>query len=236
MVMRLLPKSEVLEKRAAEQQRKVEEGLQIAKRIDRLRETLLEEEASLEKFRRESIATIHREIEAANAELAPLRTEMHTLRAERIELMKPLDAEWAYAALVRNELQIERLSVDLRIEEAEKKEKAASLLNTNATRLMYDAERTNEVANAALVEAENARIDAQNKRSDARKSLEDTTKWKEEVEKDLIHRNAEVGMREAGVTMKEARLKERESALSQEWKLLDDRKKMLERDIIRAKK
>jgi len=57
--MRLLAKREVDQRKSVERARDIDEGMKLARQVDTLRETKAEEEASLARFRTESISKIH---------------------------------------------------------------------------------------------------------------------------------------------------------------------------------
>jgi hypothetical protein len=79
MVMRLLKKSEVNERRVVEMRQQADEGLKLAKRIDALRETLAEEELSLRDFRNKEVSRINLEIEELTARRDALSREIEGL-------------------------------------------------------------------------------------------------------------------------------------------------------------
>lgn len=67
--MRLLAKSDINRKKSIERQQLIDEGLKLAKRVDDLREVVSQEEQALERFRRESIKEIHKQISIERARL-----------------------------------------------------------------------------------------------------------------------------------------------------------------------
>ena len=60
--MKLLKKSEINTLKAQERKAEIDQGLKLSRRVDVLRETAAQEEASLEAFRRSSIKAINEEI------------------------------------------------------------------------------------------------------------------------------------------------------------------------------
>lgn len=67
--MKLLAKSDIQKAKSIERQQLVNEGLKLAKRVDDLRDVVAQEEAALEKFRRERLKQIHKEIAIEQAKL-----------------------------------------------------------------------------------------------------------------------------------------------------------------------
>lgn len=82
-MLKLLKKSEVDRLKAQERQREIAEGMKIAGRIDALRRTQAEEEASLEKFRRETVEHINNEIVETIERLNLLKKEVAKLEEKK---------------------------------------------------------------------------------------------------------------------------------------------------------
>ena len=91
--MRLLSRQEVDAAKAQERKREIDEGLKLARRVDSLREVQAQEEASLEKFRVETLRRIHIETTEANSALAVLKTEVAKLQKARAEALEPINKE-----------------------------------------------------------------------------------------------------------------------------------------------
>ncbi len=88
---RLLEKRIVNAEVAYQQKQQIDAGLQLAKKIDALRQTRVEEEANLEAFRQGMLAEIRAEIDSAITERESLRIGNERLREERFALQAPLD-------------------------------------------------------------------------------------------------------------------------------------------------
>lgn len=229
--MRLLPKLEIDKKLADERRVHVEEGRKLAQRVDSLREIASQEEASLAKFRSETIAAIHKEISSESAKLDELKNEIRLKTKERDELMEPLHAtlkeiserESAVsdkeAVLASKETEIataqdEILASGKRAAEAEK---AAALAR-------MDAAAHNTVAAEARVQAKRELVAARSEASQRSRQLD-------EREAALLSRESFVAERENSATLEEARLSEKRAQLDREWRLLADRKEAFERRI-----
>lgn len=88
MAMRLLKKSEVATAKAKEKRTEIDQGLQLAKRVDSLRQTASEEEAALLSFRNKTVKQIHDEIMKATVERDALLGELLELREEKRQGME----------------------------------------------------------------------------------------------------------------------------------------------------
>ncbi len=235
MSMRLLPKNELNQAKAAEQKLKIEEGLKIAHRVDVVRQTLLAEEAGLEKFRRETMAKIHEETVRLLQKVEDLKGEVGQLETRRAEALKPLDNEWAALAEAKKQFNVDLQDLNEKsvvVAEREKQaakavKQASDALTRAATRDDVSREKLNE-ANAYHREAKRARKAALTVEAKA-KALS------EAMEAELTHRDMEAAARERSVTMKEATLNERETELAKGWALLEDRKALFEKRFIKPK-
>jgi hypothetical protein len=231
MAIRLLTKAEIDRAKADQRKKEVDEGLKLARRVDNLREVAAEEEASLSKFRKETVAKIHEELSTLEAKKSILVGEIGQLKKERKELLKPLHEEWAlfHREIARLEtLREDVLSLKTTVIEREKGTKEAlkkaanelakaALKDERATELLLDADKASREASLAL---ENAReVEA--------KVLDKTKK----VDQELAERDMAMAAKERGIEMREKAIEEREAELEKEWAKLDDRKAMVERRI-----
>ncbi len=78
---RLLPKNVVNATLAQERQIEIDKGIKLAKAIEALRETKVEEEQNLERFRVDTIAKVQIEIDSFIKERDSLKREIATLQA-----------------------------------------------------------------------------------------------------------------------------------------------------------
>ena len=236
MSMRLLPKNEIQEAKATAKRQESDEGLRLAKRIDRLRETYAEEEASLEKFRVRTIAQIHEETTPLIEKADGLRKEIVSLEAKRKELLEPLDKEWAELAEAKKQFNHDLEEANQRTITIEERERAAKKAVKQASDALARAATRDEVSR----EKHKVAIEAEKKATKALKHAEkvenDALNLSAAMEAELTHRDMEAAARERGVTMKEATLREREAELASGWKLLEDRKALFEKRFTNPKR
>lgn len=77
--MRLLDKKEITADSVLERKRQIEEGVRLAKRIDALRQTELQEQANLGKFRIQTLKILKKEVDMLQAKKKALLKEIETL-------------------------------------------------------------------------------------------------------------------------------------------------------------
>lgn len=234
--MRLLPKSEIDKAKAAQQQRDVDEGLKLARRIDNLREVLAQEDANLQKFRRETVAKIGAEIAKLEQKKSTLTGEISHLNRERRQLMKPLDEEWGKIHKANAQIDKRRgelSSWEIIVSNRERDTKAAvkqagealakaAIRDERTAELLEDADKASKKADSALKNAKEVEAKA--------------LALKEAVEKEFAERDMNMAARERGLDMREANIATSEAELAKEWELLEDRKKMFDRQIKRSQK
>lgn len=224
--MKLLSKSEVDRAKAIERQAEIAEGMKLAKRVDGLRETAAQEEASLLKFRNETLSAIVEDIRIAEQKRDTLKKEVKELEERRALALQPIAVEEARLEAKRLELaeaeeglrkirreQNERNdAMDARERDLYQKEVRISITHTqykeqlqDAVTLKGDSERKNRLADEVL----------QNAQREASILIENATQQAIGVQ-----------AREEAVFVKEEELRTREIELAKGWSLLRDRQKI----------
>lgn len=233
--MKLPTKTDVTKQKAAEKQREIEEGMKLAKRVDTLRGVAAEEEASLEKFRRETVAQISEEISRINDKREALSREVKELEDRKKSALEPL-AELE-EKLDKRRVDIEHAEGLLREEGAQSEQRSHDL----------------DVREKLVVKAE---TQARYTQEEAKRQYEESVILKEEAEKrlrssELIHSRSvqEASTRERHLQEREQWLREREDAclykeealrkqeieLAKELTRIRDREQVLERNLLRVK-
>lgn len=235
MGIRLLPKSEVDRKKAAEQKATIDEGAKLARRIDNLREVAAEEETALETFRVQSVSKINDDIKKKSEERDALDGQIAQKKQELKDAFKPLEKE-------RARLDQERSSLDARREAQDERE---SMLNDREERVGRDkkaasdalarAETAESVARARLLDADNSAKTALKAEKTATMARDEAVAIREKLKVDFQRRDMIASSRERDVSIKEARLAKEQEELQKGWKLLKDRREMFEREIKRKK-
>lgn len=96
MGMRLLARKDVDAAKALDRQREVDEGVKLAKKVDTLRELQAQEEASLLKFRDNSLTEIVGDINLKIAQRDDLEARIIQKKEELLKLSGPLDRAWLF--------------------------------------------------------------------------------------------------------------------------------------------
>lgn len=227
--MKLLEKKQIDAIKARESQRSVEEGLKIARKVDSLRETRAEEEASLEKYRRETLAEIHKQITYNVTTRDALYNEVVRLEKRREDALKPITEEMDI-------LEKKRKDVDMAIKE----QKALEEVNTHTVTLLDARERCiiekERLVEVAKIVANDNLTDVQNKKREADIALENARKVLQKAQSDADIRREELDSRETAILQreeraaeKEAELRELEQSIGNELRLLQDRRAMMKK-------
>lgn len=91
---RLLDKKVVATEIASQRKQLIDQGSNLARKVDAIRETKIEEEGNLEKFRTQTIGIVQKEIDEKIKQRDELRFQIKGLEKERKLLQMPLDKEW----------------------------------------------------------------------------------------------------------------------------------------------
>lgn len=233
--MRLLPKSEMAQRKNDARKQEIDEGIRIAKRVDAVRETLLNEEQSLEKFRRETVALIHQQIIDERKVLKSLQAKVKNLTVKREQLLIPLDKEWAEIQQVKEQIESEQKEIEKSWLAISKQEKTYNKLIQEATDSLVKTLQYEEYSRTNLKEVSDMNIIARQDAEESQKIKERTYALHDAMVKELKQRDSQLASRERDCILKESKLLEKESALENGWKLLEDRKAMFERTINRLK-
>lgn len=234
--MKLLEKRAIAIDLGRQKKIEIDAGLELARKIDALREQLQTEQGNLRRFREESVAAIQKEIDAYVYQKDILKYELKDLAQKKAVLSIPLDAAWAELErnkrkflqteltllqreddLTQRQTQKENQEVEVAQEKqriAEQKRRSVEILSE--TDSVLDSARAEAIeiqrnATAILSAAEQKNAKANTREE----SLETREYW---IEKDL------------------QRIADLSTDLEKREKVLADRTAMLERNIIRNSK
>lgn len=229
-MIRLLDKKELAQQRSNERKLEIEEGVKLARKVDALRETVAVEEVKLSKFKTETTSQVKAEIDALIIEKGLIETEVTLLRKERIDLQKPLDAEWeklrAKEKIVQNlseiiegkldlidqlEQKLDEREASIKVEE-EKIDDAKKTLEKEARDSAKNLERSQNMLKEAFVEKQSIDTFSNNK------------------ELDFLRREGGIATRERNLDMRAQSLDKREKSLNDREIRLQDREQTLLRN------
>jgi hypothetical protein len=236
MTLKLLDKRDVAQLKARERALEVSEGMKLAQRVDALRETQAEEEASLANFRMRTIEAINNETKALEDKKNILQLEVDALESRKVQALLPLTAK--ENALREQAKQLDEASDAMKSVEAVLRAERAALESDKAVvagrerDIAQMQERTSTLlSGAAEIHDDNeARRVALNARerdiTNQDKALESK---KEKMEKLLEER-------EDNVVKAEEKLRKEQKKLEDDFRRLESREGTLERSITRLKK
>lgn len=231
--MKLLTRQELNTKKTQSFIQEKTEGMKLARRVDTLREVHATEEASLEKFRRETIKKIHEETTQAATERDLLLEEVRNLKSERAELQKPLDEEWKRVEDIRTGLLEDIETVVEREEAVLEAEKTVLDDKKTVFDLLEQAKNRDLVSKELYKDASQDRAEAKEAKADAEKTKIKTEELRQEVLAELMHRDSAMAIKEKDLILKAEHLKLERIQLRKDWKLLKDRQEMFERNFNR---
>lgn len=231
--MRLMAKSDIDKAKAAAQRQSIDEGLKLAKRVDALREVSAAEEASLERFRSETLKVIHAEITEVTEKRDTLKKEVADLEALKVELQKPLDEEWVRLYSYEQVVMLREDDVKVKEMEVLGKLTEADNLRIEAQKHLLESETAHHLSLIKLKEASTKEGEAFATFKEADKKLVEAERIRAKADSEFTAKEKELADREQRVIMAEANLKTRNKELTNAEKRLRDREAMLERNLKR---
>lgn len=229
----LLPKKLVNIELAAQKKQQIDQGIALAKKVDVVRETLIEEENRLERFRKETIAKVQGEIDARIHERDKLNEEVRRRKEELNLLQMPLDKQWEEANAARE---------ICRVKEVELKEFENLLLLKELEVETNLKETSNKLHHIELRElqteekdeqAEKYLIYAREESAKMRNLAQETLTSTELREKIVIQREDTYQSVVEAIERRESELREKEADIIRREKVLADRYATLSREIKR---
>lgn len=92
--MKLLPKKSIDSAKAVERKKEIDDGLALARKVDQLRQSKIDEEADLLRYRESAFKIIQSEIAILLEEKESLKSQNEQAMQLRNERLKPLTIEW----------------------------------------------------------------------------------------------------------------------------------------------
>lgn len=234
--MKILKRNEVLAETNKRRQEQIDEGMNIARKVDALRSTL----ADLQKKHSDFIAGMKAAVEKEISPLVKLRDELKLevsrAKAALADLRVPLDAEWA---AVRSERQ--RLDDD--IKDSSKREalivETERELEKQQVQLEEDRKSIDDLKKDALhklTEVDETLTEAEHIVHKATTDANKITALLVERERDVERKENEVYLKSVDNKNRAAHLDEKEAALNERERAVNDKYLTLERTISRLKK
>lgn len=233
--MRLLSKNEIVLKKGDERKLEIEEGAKLARKIDVLRETAAKEEANLAKFREANLRNIRIELDKLAQDKASLLEEVKSLKAQRHELLAPLDSTLAteWERVNKEAAFCEKLIAELGVklkqleEDTEKNKKTLELLEIEEARV----EEKSKQADKEVRIATRDKTVAEAKTEEAERRYLDLCRMIEEEQKRIDSQSKLLEIREQDCELKAKSLESKELALRNKEKFINDKYETLQRTI-----
>ena len=218
----LLEKRQVNAEVATQKAQSIKQGLDLAKKVDVLRELKMQEEGNLEKFRTETIAQVQREIDAKIDERDGLEQRLVPMRQEYQLLLTPPDL-----TKDREEVRTKLANLEQDISEVnQKKSELEQGIVLNIQRERENEIETNRIAELkrlALKDREDSDSVLENAKQTSRKMTEESGAILESANQ----RELEVKNREIQQDAREKILKTREELSAKKEKDLSNRERLL---------
>ncbi len=210
----LLPKRIDIDKAKKEELRKeIDSGVQLATKIDKLRETASSEEKQLQAWREESIRIIQLEIANFIEERDNLEKQNNEARALRNERLKPLDHEWLKLNLAKQSFNTDRETLNQEIEMIENHKKVIEIKKKELSELITKAKSNQDETERAKVESISFKELAEREYATAQREHERGTALQEQKMSVLQESEREYQVALSLVEIRENAVKDKESEL-----------------------
>lgn len=227
--MRLLNRQEIATAKASERSKEIAEGLKISRRVDSLRELQANEEASLDKFRIETLSEIKKEISDANSLKESLLAELSALRKEKADGLKDVEAGLKKIAYEKSDIDTREKIITDKLAEILNKEKALQANLTasqeesrRARTQLEDAEKLHQVA----FDAKEGAIQSLTR---ARQAEEEATRSRNESEREILIKRQEIEAQRQELSKKQSALDDFSVSLRNKDGKLSERSSELDR-------
>ncbi len=222
MTTRLLPKRELETKKASERKVAIDEGITLARKVDKLRETVAFEEVRLKQFREASVAQT-KEIAELVEQKQQVAYDIQKLEQVRANLRTPLDEEWAKVRKERAELEESKELYDLNSRSLS----FAQKVYFADTKVLEDREARAVAKDLALDlrgdEIEAIHLDALKVLVDARNNAQATAKTLEVQAREISTREINVLGHERSIESREDFNRQREIELNKRERTINDK-------------
>lgn len=212
--MKLLEKTQIIAKQTAERKAAIDSGVFIARKVDNLRQDLL----NLEKQRADFISGSHEEFEKA---LGELRIKKVTLEKEITEqekilakLREPLDEEWLLVSKTRSEVENLKERTEIAFKQIIEERK--------------EVKNDRQLSSQALLNARNLEKESYVLQRKSQDSVEETKKSLSQAEQLREKLETSVYLEQLRLSAWEKDLSEKESAYKKDLQALNKEKKLLE--------
>lgn len=225
--MKLLKKNEVAVAKSKEKKLEIDQGVQLAKRVDALRQTAAEEEAALVAFRTTAVREIYREIDKAVTERDTLLAEIKDLRAEKEVGMthvrlKEKEADERMKEVMRKEYEANQrhFQLDEREKELDTKQKKLEKDREEVTQMRRRAVNYTDRKYEELEEARKEREQATRERNSVQALVESEGKKLLTLERDIKQREEAVADKFLELEVRAERIENKEKAINDRYAAL----------------
>ena len=205
----MLPKSELVNLKAKEKSREIQEGVKIATRIDGLRELWAKTEQDFETYKTATLGAIQKEIDELIGKKDGLSDDLRKMQSKYDSLMPDLSIKRTELAQFEKKLFSWEKKLD-------KREETAGLMEIDVKEALDSAEEARVHAEDNERIARNILATANNKKQEAESTLSTARKVQEKAYQDKKEFETAFELRENSIKSKEQELSKKELASIEE--------------------
>lgn len=223
MTIKLLKKSDIQAQKNVEKRIEIDQGKQLAERIDRLREVAAQEERSLAEFRSKTVASINAEITTLTEQVSGLKRELQSMMEDRELGMTKVYALEKEASDNLHNAQLKNARADKALFELEDKQKALIKAEKELAKRQKQLETLEKQAQNDTTEAQNLLVSAKETANQTANISNAAHELRDRVSSELYDKDVELAARERAVTYRTESLNAREQELNDRERAINDK-------------
>lgn len=234
--MNILPRrQDILKAKNDATKKEIDEGIALATRIDKLRETKVNEEKALISWRHNSIKEIQKEIDEYLQVKNNLEEEIEVGKKYHRKLIEPVEKEWAEVNLEKSNNKKISEEIVKRIKEIEKKEKLLEIERQKISDLVIKTQENEKETEKNKSETIALKEMAQREYEIAREERENQSKYYDTKIQEVIEREKEYTVALSVIAIRENEVKQKEVEIITRERNLERRIKNLQnvQDILK---
>ena len=234
-MIRLMPKSKIIEANQAAKKREIDEAKKLSKQINKLRETLADETLALDKWRAAMVDKIKAETDSLKEREAYLQTEVQSLEQRQIKLLVPLDELKVKLRLEWQEVNRLKAKCELTNKELQPMKSDLEKAKTEQIKLLAEAKEQSFLLSLESEKKLESAIIQSSEAKELRKKAEFTLKEATDVKIKLEQEKEKLELRETVLLTGQSKLEEDRFNLNIALAQLADRNATLKRTLSRIK-
>lgn len=234
--MNLLPKKQLNVQIARERKAQIDEGISLATKIDKLRETLNNLELQQRQFLDGMQSELHNRTHSLIERIAEMEKDIVELENKRQELLKPLASEWTQVNMKSAEIDSIKAVLDKNLLKIAQKEEKMTLLGTEIKNRLSRIKIRERELDKVYDKAEQSGLETEQIKQEIASQKESQASYFEREKKKIESREQAVHLYEFTLSERKLQIEFKEKEIEAEKVRLLDQRGTLERAMARLNK